>query len=84
MKLADGIFFHEEADHTGFLFSFEDVSSLMLNRMGVFLIKHMTECDTEDDLLCLLQKSVSSPLPDRAKHDIHVFLSQLKTKGYLV
>lgn len=84
MKLADGIYFREEADHTGFLFSFEDCSSVMLNRMGVQIIKLIHAGHPEADLLPKLQDMVSSPLPERAKKDVAGFLHTLKEKGYLV
>ena len=84
MKLADGIFFREESDHTGFLFSFEDCSSLLLNRMGVLIIKLILAGYPEKELLPELQRMASSPLPERAQKDVAGFLHTLKEKGYLI
>ena len=83
MKLAERILFYEEPDHTGFLFHLDDCGSVILNRTGVFLLKHLLAGVPEEKLPHVLQEACAAPLPPSALQEIRDFLNNIKSKGFV-
>lgn len=77
------IFFHEEADHSGFLFNSDNCSSIQLNPTAVAIYKLLKQGVIPEDVPSHLAGVCSSPLPENAAEQIAGFISQLKEKNWL-
>ena len=79
--MAQVVFFHEETDHTGFLFKSSTLESVELNRTGVEIWKLCLKGYTPDEVVSRLGEKMS--LPPGAEREIKAFIEQLVSENYL-
>lgn len=77
------IFFHEEADRSGFLFNPDNCASIQLNPTAVAIYKLLQQGIAQDDIPSRLAELCGSPLPENAAEQINSFILQLKDKNWL-
>ena len=56
---------------------------IKLNETGAFLLEHLKEETTEEDLVAALAKEYDLP-PKRLTQDVHNYLALFRAKGFLV
>jgi hypothetical protein len=76
------IFFHEEADHTGFLFNSDNCASIQLNPTAVAIYKLIKQGVAAQDIPGRLADLCSAPLPGDAASQIEEFATKLKENNW--
>ena len=77
------IFFHEEADHTGFLFNSDNCASIQLNPTAVAIYKLLKQGVPVQEIPDRLAGICASPLPPEAAKQIEAFIFQLQEHNWI-
>lgn len=77
------IFFHEEADHTGFLFNSDNCASIQLNPTAVAIYKLIKQGVAAQDIPGRLADLCSTPIPAEARSQIETFAARLKENNWI-
>ena len=77
------IFFHEEADHTGFLFNSDNCASIQLNPTAVAIYKLIKQGVEIQDIPGRLADLCSTPIPAEARSQIETFAARLKENNWI-
>lgn len=77
------IFFHEEADHTGFLFNSDNCASIQLNPTAVAIYKLIKQGVAAQDIPGRLADLCSTPIPKDAASQIETFAARLKENNWI-